>query len=99
MMSTMEPHLEKARLAAAGYAPAPQASALLYGMIGMVLFSVGMWGAGRFYDLPLIPHLSLVVAGSLIAFPVGIWLRKRRKRRHVDAYQAELVHLGGGHGS
>ncbi|RYE31598.1 MAG: hypothetical protein EOP23_15460 [Hyphomicrobiales bacterium] len=92
----MEPHLEKARLAAAGYAPAPEASALTYGVIGMVLFGVGMWGAGQFYDLPLIPHLSLVVAGSLIMFPVGIWLRKKRKRRHVDAYQAELAVLGEG---
>ena len=99
MMPSMEPHLEKARLAAAGYAPAPEASALIYGMIGMALFSVGMWGAGRFYDLPLIPHLSLIVVGSLIAFPVGIWLQKKRKRRHVEAYQAELVRLGGGHRS
>lgn len=32
MMSPMEPHLEKARLATAGYAPAPEASALIYGM-------------------------------------------------------------------
>ena len=96
MMSPMQPHREKARFAAAGYAPAPGASALSYGMIGMALFSVGMWGAGRFYDVPLIPHLSLIVVGSLIAFPVGIWLRKKRKRRHVDAYQAELVCLGAG---
>lgn len=99
MMSPMEPHLEKTRLAAAGYAPAPEASALTYGMIGMALFSVGMWGAGRFYDVPLIPHLSLVGVGSLIAFPVGIWLQKKRKRRHVDAYQAELMRLGAGHSS
>ncbi|WP_454655604.1 hypothetical protein [Bosea beijingensis] len=92
----MAPHLEKARFAAAGYAPAPEASALTYGMIGMALFSVGMWGAGRFYDVPLIPHLSLIVVGSLIAFPVGIWLQKKRKRRHADAYQVELVRLGAG---
>lgn len=96
MMSPMEPHLEKARLASAGYAPAPEASALIYGMIGMALVSVGILGAGRFYDLPLIPHLCLVAVGSLIAFPVGIWLRRKRSRRHVDAYQAELVRLGGG---
>ena len=96
MMPPMAPHLEKARFAAAGYAPAPEASALTYGMIGMALFSVGMWGAGRFYDVPLIPHLSLIVVGSLIAFPVGIWLQKKRKRRHADAYQAELVCLGAG---
>jgi hypothetical protein len=92
----MESHREKARLAAAGYAPAPEASALMYGIIGTALFSVGMWGAGRFYDLPLIPHVSLVVAGSMIAFAVGIWLRKRRKRSHVDAYRAELIRLGEG---
>lgn len=96
MMSPMEPHLEKARLAAAGYAPAPEASALIYGVIGMALVSVGIWGAGRFYDLPPIHLLSLVVVGSLIAFPVGIWLRRKRERCHVDAYQAELVRLGGG---
>lgn len=96
MMSPMELRRDKARLAAAGSAPAPEASALIYGMIGMALFSVGMWGAGRFYDVPLIPHLSLIVVGSLIAFPIGIWLRKKRKRRHVDAYQAELVRLGAG---
>jgi hypothetical protein len=96
MMSPVEAPLEKARLAAAGYAPAPEASALIYGLIGMALWSVGMWGAGQFYDMPLIPHLSLVVAGSLIAFPVGIWLRKTRKRRHVAAYRAELLRLGAG---
>lgn len=96
MMSPIDLHLEKARLAAAGYAPAPEASAPIYGLIAMALFSVGMWAAGRFYDLPLMPHLSLVFAGSLIAFPGGIWLRKTRKRRHVDAYQLELARLGGG---
>ncbi|MBN9455524.1 MAG: hypothetical protein J0I54_02735 [Bosea sp.] len=63
MMSVIHPDLEKARLAAAVYAPAPEASALVYGLIGMALCSVGMWGAGLFYDLPLMPHLSLVVAG------------------------------------
>jgi hypothetical protein len=96
MMSPMEPHLEKARLAAADYASAPEALAMIYGMIGMALFSVGMWGAGRFYDVPLIPHLSLVVVGSLIAVPGGIWLRTKRKRRHVDGYQAELACLAAG---
>lgn len=96
MMSPVETPLENARLAAAGYAPAPEASALIYGLIGMALCSVGMWGAGQFYDMPLIPHLSLVVAGSLIAFPVVIWLRKTRKRRHVAACRAELLRLGGG---
>ncbi len=99
MMPPMEPHLEKARLAATCYAPAPEASALTYGMTGMALFSVGMWGAGKFYDVPPVPHLSLIVVGSLIAFPVGIWLRKKRKRRHVDAYQAELMRVGAGHRS
>lgn len=96
MMSVIHPDLEKARLAAAVYAPAPEASALVYGLIGMALCSVGMWGAGLFYDLPLMPHLSLVVAGSLIAFPTGILLRNTRKRRHVDAYQVELARLVGG---
>lgn len=95
MMSPMEPRLEKARLVAADSAPTPEESAITYGMIGMALFSVGMWGAGGFYDLPLIPHLSSVVVGSLIAFPVGIWLRKKRKRRHLNAYQTKLVRLGG----
>ncbi len=96
MISPVEAPLEKARLAAAGYAPAPEASSLTYGLIGMALCSVGMWGAGQFYDIPLIPHLSLVLAGSLIAFPVGIWLRKTRKRRHVDACRVELLRLCGG---
>lgn len=93
MTPLIEPHREKALLAAADHAPAPEASALIYGMIGMALFSVGAWGAGRFYDMPLIPHLSFVGVGSLITFPIGIWLWKKRKRRYMGAYQAELVRL------
>jgi hypothetical protein len=94
-MSPMDPRKEKARQIAAVYAPAPEASALVYGIVGVALFSVGIWGAGRFYALPLTPHFALLVAGSVVAFCVAVWLRNKRRRHHVDAYQAELVRLGG----
>jgi len=91
----MDQRKEKALQAASDYAPAPEASALTYGLISIALFSVGIWGAGRFYDVSLSPYSSLLLAGSAIAFCVGIWLRKKRKRRHVDAYESELGRLGG----
>jgi hypothetical protein len=96
MTSPIEPQLEKARLEPAGCASAQEASALIYGSIGLALFSVGMWEAGLLHDLPSLPHLSLVVAGALIAFPAGVRLRNTRKGRYVDACQAELVRIGGG---
>ncbi len=91
----MEQRKEKALQAAADYAPAPEASALTYGIVSMALFCVGIWGMGRFYDVSLSPHLALLVVGSVIAFSGGVGLRKKRKRRHVDACEAELGRLSG----
>lgn len=91
----MEPRKEKARQIAAVYAPAPEASVLAYGIVDAALFSVGIWGAGRFYAVPLSLHFALLVAGSAVAFCVAVWLRTKRRRHHVDAYRAELVRLGG----
>lgn len=91
----MKLRAEKARQAAAAYAPAPEASALVYGIVGMTLFGVGIWGAAAFYDVRLLPQWALLVAGSAVAFCLGVWLRRRRRLRYVHAYQAELTGLGG----
>jgi hypothetical protein len=79
-----------ARVAASRYAPAPEASAVGYGLIGTALFGVGAWGLTQFYGVPLWSHPALLGSVALVPFAIGVWLRRKRKRRHDRAYRAEL---------
>jgi len=77
--------------AASAYAPAPEGSAITYGLIGMALFAMTAWGVAEFYSLPLLPHAVALGACALGSFVIGVWLRRKRRSRHDDAYRAEFA--------
>ncbi|TCR65601.1 hypothetical protein EV560_105364 [Bosea sp. BK604] len=64
---------------------------MMYGIIGVALFSVSAWGAVKFYNQPLLIHWQLLALGALVAFCLGVWLRKHRKQRYINASQSELI--------
>ncbi|MCU4179672.1 hypothetical protein [Bosea sp. BH3] len=77
--------------AASAYAPPPEGSAIMYGLVGSSLFAMTAWGVAEFYSLSLLPHLAALEAFALGSFAVGVWLRRRRRILHDDAYRAELA--------
>ncbi len=77
--------------AASAYAPAPEGSAITYGLIGMALFAMTAWGVAEFYSLPLLPHAAALGICALGSFAIGFWLRRKRRSRHDDAYRAEFA--------
>lgn len=87
-------HHEKvadARRAANGYAPVPDDSALMYGMVGLVLGGLLMITLSEFYSFSLVPHGIMITAGLITAFIAGAALRALRKRAHARAYDDEFA--------
>jgi hypothetical protein len=84
-----------ARQSAEESAPAPQASALAYGLIALSLFAVACWGISEFYRFKLAPYPIVLGCLGIIAFAYGAWLRRRRKRQHSQAYDAEIRRQAG----
>lgn len=80
----------EAEIAASGYAPEPVGSALTYGLISVCLFGVAVWGVGKFYSIELFPYAAPLAISAVLPFAFGLWLRRRRKRRHLRAHSTEL---------
>ena len=81
-----------ARKAASRYAPEPEASMMMYGIVGVSLFAVGAWGLSRFYAIPLLPHVIVLGICGILSFAFAMWLRRHRARRHDKAFRSELDH-------
>jgi len=79
----------EAEIAGSGDAPEPVGSALTYGLISVCLFGVAVWGVGKFYSIDLLPHAGPLAISALLPFAFGLWLRRRRKRRHLRAHSAQ----------
>lgn len=77
------------RSAAELYAPAPEGSSILYGLISIVIVGMAFWIVGLFYGLNFLSQPVLVIGAGVAAFIGGVLLRKLRKRRHNDAYDHE----------
>lgn len=78
------------RNAAEKYAPTPQGSSLLYGLIAVVLLGASLWIIGRFYGFSFPDHPTFLVTGSVVAFCGGFILRRVRRHRHDVAYVKEF---------
>lgn len=77
-------------IAAAQYAPKPQASSLLYGLIAVAILAIGLMAIGEFYSVDVLSFpLSLAVGGAA-AFVVGVLLRRKRARAHRAAVDDEF---------
>ena len=89
-MNRVDRQSREAGIATSAYAPAPVGSALTYGLISVCLFAVAVWGVGKFYSIDLLPHAAPLAVSALLPFAFGLWLRRRRKRRHLRAHSPEL---------
>lgn len=81
--------LADSRTAAEEYAPTPQGSSLLYGVIAVVLLAMTLWILGRFYNFSFLEHPAFLVSVGAVAFCGGFILRRVRKQRHDAAYVNE----------
>jgi hypothetical protein len=79
----------QARDAATEYAPYPDGSSFLYGMIAVVLAAIAVWAIGQFYDIDVVLHPMFVFLSLAVAFASGVVLRKRREQQHIAAYEVE----------
>jgi hypothetical protein len=77
------------RIAAEKYAPTPQGSSLLYGLIAVVMLGMTFWSLGRFYSFSFLEHPAFLVGVGAVAFCGGFILRRIRKQRHDAAYLKE----------
>lgn len=89
-MNPIDHQSTEAEIAGSGDAPEPVGSALTYGLVGVCLFGVAVWGVGKFYSIDLLPHAAPLAVSALLPFIFGLWLRRRRKRRHMRAHSPEL---------
>lgn len=88
-MSTSE-RLAKAVTAAGVYAPKPQASALLYGVIAVAILGIGLTVIGRFYSVNFLSFPISLAIGGAAAFAFGGLLRRKRAKKHRTAVNDEL---------
>lgn len=82
--------LKKAVSAAAAYAPKPQASALLYGVIAVAILGIVLTVIGRFYSVNFMSFPISIAIGGTAAFVFGVFLRRKRARAHLAAVDDEL---------
>lgn len=80
----------EATAAASVYAPRPEGSSFTYGLIAVVLAILALVIFGMFYRVEVLASPVLLGLGLCIFFGFGIFLRKRRKRLHNQAYEREL---------
>lgn len=79
------------RIAAEKYAPTPQGSSLLYGVIAVVMLGMTLWILGRFYSFSFLEHPAFLVSVGAVAFFGGFILKRVRKQRHHAAYVNECT--------
>ena len=87
------------RIAAEKYAPTPQGSSLLYGVIAVVLLGMMLSILGLFYSFSFLEHPAFLVSVGAVAFCGGLILRRVRRHRHDAAYVNELNKRAQGDGS
>jgi protein-S-isoprenylcysteine O-methyltransferase Ste14 len=80
----------KATTAANKYAPRPEGSSITYGLIAVVLAVLALIIFGMFYGLDVLAHPILLGLGSCVIFALGVLLRRRRRRRHGQAFDHEF---------
>jgi hypothetical protein len=75
------------RIRAEEYAPRPQGSWLMYGVIGVVLGSLALIAFARFYDVAPLAYPVWIGVALLAVFAGSIALRIFRSRRHAVAHR------------
>ncbi len=80
---------EAARLRAEAYAPMPQDTRMMYGLVSVSLLFLGLVGIGWFYSVDLWRE-PLAIAGLVaLAFGLGLLARRVTMERHRSAHRVE----------
>lgn len=80
----------KAIAAANNYAPRPNGSAFTYGMIAVILAVLVIVIFGMFYSLEVLANPVGLGIFLVPVFLIGVFLRRRRRRLHSEAFSHEL---------
>lgn len=80
-----------ANAAAARYAPRPNGSLILYGLISATLLFLGAIVAGAFYSVDVMAYPCYLVGALAAAFIFGAGLRMWRQRAHSAAVDVEFA--------
>jgi hypothetical protein len=80
----------EATAAASVYAPLPEGSSFTYGLISVVLAILALVIFGMFYGVEVLANPITLGLGLVMFFGFGIFLRRRRKRLHSQAFEREL---------
>lgn len=80
---------DASRRRAETYAPRPQSSLLMYGLVGVLLAGLVLIAFSRFYDVAPLAHPVWIGAVLLVVFAGSIVLRVIRSRRHAAAHRRE----------
>lgn len=84
-----------ARAAANKYAPRPESSYTMYGVVAVLSVVMTAWIISLFYDISLLSHPVPLCIGFGVTFLGGLALRRLRGRRHRAAFDAEYKDRGG----
>jgi len=80
---------KEAQERAENYAPRPDTSVLMYGVVGVCLAGVAWAAFTRFYDLEFFAYPVWMAVVFLLVFAGSIALRMLRSRRHASAHRRE----------
>lgn len=85
---------ERARTLAEIYAPRPQSSAMMYGIVATSLASVALVIFSRFYGLDAFAHLRWIIVAAVMIFFTSMVMQLHMARRHATAHQSEYDKMG-----
>lgn len=88
---------EAARRRAEKYAPAPEDTSLMYGVVVASMMLVATISVAAFYSLDLAPYLTAVAALVVLAFAAGLLIRLVQTSRHRRAHRSEYDAVGRSH--
>jgi hypothetical protein len=77
------------RIRAEEYAPRPQSSWLMYGVVGVVLGGLALIAFARFYEISALAYPVWIGVALLAVFAGSLALRLLRSRRHSVAHRQE----------
>jgi O-antigen/teichoic acid export membrane protein len=80
---------QAARERAEEYAPRPESSFLMYGVVGTVIAGIALFAFSRFYSLDPLAYPLWVVAALVLVFAGSLLLRIVRSSRHHTALRDE----------
>ena len=80
---------DEAEKAAELYAPKPQSTILIYGLVSICICGLALIAFGRFYSVDVLQYPLAVARVFIAIFVAGMVLHRSRSGRHTRAHRAE----------